>query len=145
MKTPDWASLERKLRRGKTLEQAAEEAGVDIAAATEYLAKKREHAAANGDDVLELAAAEAMHHGIQTLIRATKEKDGRLVGEGYGEGRFDRKESVDIDAAKTLLKFSIDARRLLVQKKKPAKDAAGAGQDDLFDREPGNWDLKEPS
>jgi len=139
-KSPEWQAFERKLRRGKSIEDAATEAGIELDAAKEYLAKKRENAASIDDDVLSLTAAEAMCHGMRTLIAATKDSE-RMASEGFGEGRYTSYTQTDIEAAKTLLKFALDARKLLAGKKKAEQAAKDQGQRDLFDNDP--WEFKE--
>lgn len=152
MTQPDFKSLELKIRRGKTLEQAAAEAGIDIAAATSYLEARREAAGKVGDDCLELNAAEAIHFGMKTLIAATKEKN-RQVGERDSTeagGSWSKTDAViDIDAAKALLSFALNAKKLVLAKKGKVALPAGDAAPDLFDvgdggetRELGNWVFK---
>ncbi len=66
----DWPSFERKLQRGKLIEQAAEEAGIPVDEGVAWLAAKR--GKSKDDEALRILSAEALHHGITTLIELTK-------------------------------------------------------------------------
>lgn len=132
-------SFHAKLRRGKSVEDAALEAGIPLEEAHTYLAKTRENVPFD-DDSLRLAAAEAMSHGLGKLIeiatappRVTKEthfEDGAMIGQA-------QTESTDLDAAKTLVRFALDARKMIGAKKGAPIDEA---LKDLFDS---NWSLRD--
>lgn len=133
----DWASLDRKIASGKTLEQAALEAGVTIQEAQSYLAERRVNAPFD-DDSLRLVAAEALHHGVAKLIAAAQ-AGPRTASEKVETGAT-AYESSDIDAAKALVRFALDAKKLI----KGTSVTAKKEQKDLFDiADKGPWKLKD--
>lgn len=111
-----------------------------MAEACDHLAAVRVDAVFD-DDTLRSAAAEAMHHGLEKLIELSK-AEPRVSSTTetceMGQSRSTI-ESTDLDAAKTLVKFALDARKLLGMKK---ADSKVGGLVDLFDGN-GNWDLKD--
>ncbi len=144
-------ALEKKIRAGKGLEQAAEEAGLDIEAARSYLEGRRATAAAVGDDCLELNAAEAIHYGMKGLIGAVKERNRGVESSELGEngGLYKVKESViDVEAAKALLAFALNAKKLIFAKQCRAAGGGTVSPDDLFDHATGDtiamgsWEFK---
>lgn len=137
-KKPEWQSLESKLSAGKSLERACEETGVDIEAAKVWLESQRSHRDFD-DDTLRIAAAEALHHGISKLTKASSE-DRRISSENLGATQTSWADT-DLEAAKVLLKFALDARKLLAVKR-GVKERMPDGQPDLFDTaDP--WTFKE--
>lgn len=131
-KTPEWQSLARKLRRGKTLEQAAEESGIELDKAKEWLEEQRKLACYD-DDSLRLVAGEALRHGIDRLVKASREPE--RVGSTFTVDEEGGKSGInyaltDVDAAKALVKFALDARKMLVGKAVAKKIM---DQPDLFD------------
>jgi hypothetical protein len=124
-KKRDWEGLARKLRAGKLLEQAAEEAGIPIEEAKTWL-KDRRVEPEYDDDSLRLLSAKALVSGVHTLIAAAKEKDGRIRAEG---GEFgDSYQYLDVDAAKALVTAGLKIRSMLGRGK-----TAGVVGKDLFD------------
>lgn len=134
----DWESFERKLSAGKLIEQAADEAGIPVEEAVNWLAEKRGQK--KDEEALRILAAEALHHGITTLIELTKIRAGRVgtVSEGdenHGGRTTTKFEHPDTAAARTLVQTGIQLRKLI---KSPA-EKQGDGKD-LFDRTPAsNW------
>ncbi len=130
----DWPSFERKLQAGKLIEQAAEEVGIPVAEAVAWLAEKR--GKSKDDEALRILSAEALHHGITTLIELTKIRDGRVGTETdvTGDGKDRTSTTTKFDhpdgpAARALVQAGLKLRDLI---KPPAKDAGEAK--DLFDR-----------
>ncbi len=143
---PSLARLEKKLRRGKTLEQAASEAGVDLDEAKKWLEAKR---ALKGfdDDTLALVGAEALHYGVKTLIELSKIREGRVGTEteqtGSGEDRTStttKFDHPDLGAAQELVRTAMKIRQLIAPKAKGARDEEG---EDLFDGAPVGGELWE--
>jgi hypothetical protein len=143
-KAQNFQSLERKLRRGKNLERAAAECGIDIAAASSYLEAQRA-ARPFDDDALRIAAGEMLHHGVKTLIELTKLRDGRLGSDGENLGEFGgsmtkKWEFPDLPAAVALVNGALKIRALIAPKGRAPGRGPGA---DLFDGdgadEDGNW------
>ncbi len=135
---PDWQAFERKLAAGKLIEQAADEAGVSVDQAVTWLADKR--GSSKDDAALRILAAEALHHGITTLIELTKIREGRVGtatqdDEDLGTRTTTKFDHPDGAAARALVATGLKLRQLI----KPAADAGGAP--DLFDRPAGqsNW------
>jgi hypothetical protein len=135
-KRKDFGSLRRKLAAGKLLTDAAAESGMTVEEAQDYLAGRQ----GQDDESLRAFSDEALRVALTALTAAVKE-GSRTIGEGYGEGRFDRYQSVDLDAAKALLKAGMDARKMLRRSKEIKIEAAAAGQVDLFDAGP--WTFKD--
>lgn len=141
-----WEGLERKLRRGKSLEQAATEAGIDIEEAKAWLESRRENRGFD-DDSLALVGAEALHHGIEVLIELSKIRTGRVGTEGTREGSGPIAISTttkfhhpDLGAAQELVRAGLKIRQILDAAKRPA--AKDDGTPDLFDQtapEGSNW------
>lgn len=133
----DWKAFELKLKRGKLIEQAAEEAGIPVEEATAWLAESRSNA--KDDGALRILAAEALHHGVKTLIELTKLREGRVgtsttyEGESTSTTKFDHPDGA---AARALVQTGLKLRQMI---KTPEKDPNEAS--DLFDREPtsSNW------
>lgn len=135
-KPEKWQSLQRKLKRGKTLEQASIEAGVDLEEAEAMLKERRDRPSFE-NDALAMVGAEALHYGIKTLIALTQIRDGRIGGEGGGAmaTKFDHP---DLPAAQTLVRAGLDIKKMLLKKESPG----GEPGDDLFDKagsSGGNW------
>lgn len=127
-KKPDFGALERKLSAGKPLSLAAEEAGMPLQEAEKWLEEQR-YRAVYDDDALRLAAAEALHYGLTALIWASQQHDGRIGMSGdANHGGMTSMQYPDNDAAKALLAFSLNARKMLRPKDK--KESTG---NDLFD------------
>ena len=125
----DWEGLERKLSRGKLLEKAAEESGIPLEEAQIWLANRRETHSYD-DDSLRILSAKALVSGMNALIRASQEKDGRIKGEGGTIGST--YEYSDVDAAKALVMAGLKVRSMIGARKEPEKKTGE--QDDLFDR-----------
>ncbi len=136
----DWPSFERKLQGGKLIEQAAEEAGVPVDEALAWLAEKR--GTRKDDEALRILSAEALHHGITTLIELTKIREGRVGTEkaltDNDEGRTStttKFDHPDGPAARALVQAGLKLRDLI----KPAVKGDGEAKD-LFDRPAAaNW------
>ncbi len=126
----DWPGFERKLGAGKLIEQAAEEAGIPLAEAVDWLAKNRSDT--KDEAALRILAAEALHHGITTLIELTKIRTGRVgtltetCEMGGTTTKFDHPDGA---AARALVQAGLKLRDLI----KPAAKADGEAKD-LFDR-----------
>ena len=143
--SPDYKSLQRKLRRGVPLEDAALEAGIPLDQAQAWVEKLRADEAGTGDERLLLFSNDAINTGITCLKAAIKEKN-RKVSEGFGEGMSVREAVIDIDAAKALLKFGFEARRMIDKRKHAAQVTAAVAQgaSDLFDLAASSpWRFKE--
>lgn len=139
----DYPGLERKLARGKTLEQASLETGIPLEEAKAYIEKRRESAKETEDDALLLFSNEALQTALKTLKRAANDQE-RMSSEGFGEGRYTSYATTDVEAAKALLKAGLDARRMLEKKKSSAKLGPMAqGIVDLFDAT-SPWSFKKP-
>jgi hypothetical protein len=133
----DWRAFERKLAGGKLIEQAAEEAGIPVAEAVDWLAANRKQL--QDDEALRILAAEALSHGITTLIELTKIRDGRIGTETEREGKMaitTKFDHPDGSAARTLVQAGLKLRQMI--RPRAEKDAAGK---DLFDSSTGdsNW------
>lgn len=132
----DWQSFERKLQAGKLIEQAAEETGIPTEEAVEWLAAKRSKS--KDEEALRILAAEALHHGITTLIELSKIREGRVGTETEYEGESSRTikfDHPDTAAARTLVQTGLQLRKLI---KAPAQKEGESK--DLFDRAPAsNW------
>lgn len=133
-KEPDYKSLKSKLRRGVPLETAAIEAGIELEHATEWLAKLKADEAGTGDERLLLFSNDAINTGITALKAAIKEKT-RVVSTADFQGSSERSQVLDIDAAKALLRYGFEARRLIDKRKQAAQvmQAVQQGASDLFD------------
>lgn len=138
-----WQSLERKLQRGKTLEQAAEESGVDLAEAKKWLEGRRENRGFD-EDALLLAGAEAFYYGLDALIALSQIREGRVGTEtevsGDGAERTARTvkfDHPDLGAAQELVRTALKIRQMAKAKDARPEDP----NEDLFDRAPthGNW------
>ena len=143
--SPDYKSLQRKLRRGVLLEDAALEAGIPLAEATAWVEKLRADEAGTGDERLLLFSNDAINTGIATLKAAIKEKS-RVVAQADFQGSSERSQVLDVDAAKALLKFGFDARRMIDKRKHSARVTAAVeqGAADLFDLAASSpWRFKE--
>lgn len=133
-------SLERKLASGKTLEQAALEAGLEVDAAREYLAQRRTSAAETEDDTLLLFSNEALRTAMNVLKRATRDPD-RIKSETFDMGGTTF-ALTDIEAAKALLTAGLAARKMLYSRKTATSKMQNLDAlSDLFDRtDP--WEFK---
>lgn len=137
----DWGSFEGKLRAGKLVEQAAEEAGIPLGEAAAWLASNRKNAP--DDDALRVLAAEAIHHGITTLIELSKIRDGRKKSlsesDTSPQGGVTRSVTLDYPdegAAKALVSAGLAIRKMI----RPRPEVEASGAKDLFDRLPAsNW------
>ncbi len=100
------------------------------------------------DDGLRMVSAYAMTTGVTVLAKIAKEgrrSSSKEMHSGEGVDASQAKEtyeSTDLEAAKTLLKFAIDARKLLLASKAPAKTGNPALGKDLFDSG-SPWSFKE--
>ncbi len=129
----DWQAFEGKLQAGKLIEQAAEEAGIPVEEAVEWLAAQRGNK--KDDEALRVLSAEALHHGITTLIELARDRTGRTSSISAHLGGSESTIYDDVDAAKELVRTGLKLRQLI---KTPEKQN---GQPDLFDRAPAssNW------
>jgi len=103
------------IKRGKPVEEAAEMAGVPIAEAHTRMADSRAHRAFD-DDTLRIAAAEALYYGLDKLIeiaRAPPMVTSRETTDEDGLKTTEKIEATNLDAAKALVRFALDARRQL--------------------------------
>ncbi len=139
MTTRDWTAFERKLQAGKLIEQAAEESGVPVEEAVSWLADRR--GKVKDEQALRILSAEALHHGITTLIELAKIRDGRVGTETEDDSDLGVRKTTKFDhpdgaAARTLVQTGLKLRQLIAG---PAKDDGAAK--DLFDRPPppSNW------
>lgn len=135
----DWQAFERKLATGKLIEQAAEETGIPAAEAIDWLAEQRKNS--KDDEALRILAAEALSHGITTLIELTKIREGRVGTETERDGKMaitTKFDHPDGAAARTLVQAGLKLRQMI--RPRPEKDGAGK---DLFDGAEGgsNWDF----
>lgn len=135
----DWTAFERKLQAGKLIEQAAEESGVPVDEAVTWLAERRGRT--KDEEALRILSAEALHHGITTLIELAKIRDGRVgteteQDEDLGVRTTTKYDHPDGAAARTLVQTGLKLRQLI----KPPVKADGEVKD-LFDRPvaPSNW------
>lgn len=128
-----WQSLQRKLRKGKSLARAAEEVGVPLAEA-EALLEARRGAVAGDDDALAILGWEALHHGTKTLIALTRLGEGRASSSssslGPGMNDTTKIDYPDLPAAQTLVRMGLEIKKMLRGK---GKTAGEEGQKDLFD------------
>jgi uncharacterized protein (DUF1800 family) len=140
----DFSALEAKLARGKPLCLAAEEAGIPVEEAKEWLDKRRLPDDQASGDQLALFADEAMAVALAALKDAIAEKNRAVMStERDGPSVFTSKEAVlDLDAAKALLRAAMDARRMLERRKTPQRKAQAVSEavQDLFDLGP--WKVK---
>lgn len=84
------------------------------------------------------------HGAIKTALTKLKKLargDQRVSSESVGKGMGIAYMSDDLEAAKALAKFGIDAMRLARTVR--SKDQS-PGSQDLFDKAPDPWDLKKP-
>ncbi len=139
MSDRDWIAFERKLAAGKLIEQAAEESGIPVDDAVLWLAEKR--GKSKDEEALRILAAEALHHGITTLIELTKIREGRTGTEteadrDLGVTKTTKFDHPDGAAARALVQTGLKLRQMI----KPPAKTDGDGQD-LFDKAPpsGNW------
>lgn len=128
-----WELLERKIAKGFTVEAASVQCGIPINEVFDYIKLKSTEIFAL-DFQLRLEGQSA----IKTALAKLKE----LAAGDCREGKDF--ESTDLEAAKALAKFGIDALRLAQSGVKGGKGGGGAEpDDDLFDRSPDPWKLKE--
>jgi len=128
------------LGAGKLLEVAAEEAGIPLPEAIDWLVAKKD-AAAQDEAATRLLAAQALEVGIAKLM-ALAAGDQRVASESEtvaGSGSSTSYRADDLAAAKALVDTALKLRRGLAR---PKIDAEQDGQKDLFDVPPSNWDFK---
>ncbi len=133
----DWQAFERKLAAGKLIEQAAEEAGIPVDEAVKWLAEHR--GKTKDEEALRVLSAEALHHGITTLIELTKIREGRVgtSTETFEMGGTSIKyDHPDGAAARALVQAGLKLRQMIAAPAK--KDGEGK---DLFDKpaKDSNW------
>lgn len=133
-KRVNWQSLEHKISNGFTLSQACEHLGIDEQEAIAYLSEKSKLEKYDSD-ILRLCGFRA----IQTALEALEQivKDGPRIAMKDSETYY----NTDLQAAKELLKFGMDVRKLAHSKDvlKSATKGEGSGPD-LFDMQ-GPWDF----
>lgn len=134
-KTEPIAALERKIAAGWTLEEAATAAGVDIAEARTWAQGRLDGGKLDGV-ALHLSAHDAITTGLEILKKIAK------AGPRFGDPTS-TVHSTDLDAAKVLLRYGLDARKLAAGSTKDPKAGSGGGQLDLFDVR-GPWDVEDP-
>lgn len=137
MKSKDFQSLIGKLARGRTIEQAAAEAGMSVEEARGYLESRTNE----DDESLRSFADEALRVSLRVLKKIALE-DPMMSAETTGIGNSTSWDATHMKAASELLKAGMSARRLLKEKKTIER-----GQD-LFDkaseREVSAWTFKDP-
>lgn len=138
----DWQGLEKKLAAGKTLQTAAIECGIDLAFAEEY-AKGRLKQSILDDVGLIESASVALQVGLQKLIdianappmlkNVTESEGSKEDGDFVSTSKTF--EATDLDAAKALVKYAVDVRKLV-----GTKSGVGGktGYPDLFDSQKGD-------
>lgn len=120
----DWGALERKLRAGRPLASAAEEAGIPLKEAQVWaseLSAEPDHL----ELLLRVSAGDALASALTTLRHLSEKSES---------------DWMRADAAKALARLAFD----VVTKIKPAGTKGGSsGERDLFDIAPnlGPWDL----
>lgn len=131
----DWQGLESKLAKGKSLEQASIEMGIPIEEAQQHAKEKLGHTILD-DLTLHLAAGKALQVGLEQLQRIAEAGPLKVKwSEGRGEG-ISQSETIaatDLDAAKALVRFSLDVRKILGDKGRTSEKTKGSGPKDLFD------------
>ncbi len=140
MSERDWAAFERKLSAGKLIEQAAEECGVPVDEAVIWLAENRGRK--DDEQALRLLSAEALHHGISTLIELSKIREGRVgteteANDDDGITRTTKFDHPDGPAARALVNAGLKLRQMI----KPAEPKANAARDlfDMVTEAANNW------
>lgn len=134
----DWQSLESKLSRGLLLEQAVLETGIPLEEAKKWLEERRKNGEFD-DSTLRIVAAEALYHGLEKLIKLAN-ADKRISSESFGESGSTSFESVDLQAARTLVKTALDLTKILKSNKKADNEKPSVAPD-LFDIS--RWHFKE--
>lgn len=125
---------------GKLLEVAAEEMGIPLAEAIEWLVAKKD-AAAQDEAAARILAAEALEAGIAKL-KALAEGEQRVSSESetiQGNGSSTSYRADDLAAAKALVDTALKLRRGFGR---PQSAESAGSQKDLFDTPPSNWDFK---
>lgn len=111
---------------------AAEEAGIPIEEAIEWLVRK-ETAAAQDEAALRLLSAEALEAGVRTLQELAA-GGARIASEGSEGGGHTSTRPDDLVAAKALVDLGLKLRRQVGK-----KETADGSSRDLFDAPPSNW------
>lgn len=135
----DFRALRRKLASGKTLAEAAAEAGMTEEEAKAYLTARE----SEEDETLRAFSDQAMKTALEVLERAAREKNrglGQKLTELGPDGPLvteTKEQVIDVDAAKTLLRYAMQAKKML----RDDRDGRGSGGDqagdrDLFDQGP---------
>lgn len=135
-KNKDFQALEKKLSKGIPLDEAAAQSGLTLDECYDYIKGRSEHL-----DTLNYELRKAGQKAIEKAL-------DKLTKLSAGEARYammgETCHSVDLEAAKTLAKFGLEALKL----SKSAKTAGTTdqGQPDLFDASGasvlGPWVLK---
>lgn len=130
----DWEGLGRKLRAGKSLDQAAAETGIpldEVAKFFEDRAKATEHEV----ECFGMAADDAMKRGLRELRKIAKAGPRYSETEYSDEGKPMSSRtpiSTDLEAAKLLLKFAENVKLKL--RRNQAQAQVAKSQADLFDK-----------
>lgn len=130
-KSEPWQGLERKISQGWPLEKAAIASGVDIDEAKAW-AQERLDGARLDLVAFQLSAHEAIQTGLERL---------KIIA-GAGPRTSDD-NNADLDAAKTLVRYGLEARKQASQPTIGGKGVSVGVQLDLFDLK-GAWDVDEP-
>jgi hypothetical protein len=136
--------LNRKISRGIPLDEAAVQLGIPIEEVFSHVsAKLSEIDTLNFE--LRLAGQGAIKKALRKLSKLAS-GDQRVSGTLFlgADGKSRESQNLvsdDLEAAKALAKFGIDALKL-ARSGKIARDTGDAADEDLFDRSTNPWDLK---
>jgi hypothetical protein len=128
------------------LEEAARQAGIPLGEVYQYV-EDRSITIDTLNFELRLAGQRAIRKALTKLSKLATggqrptETSETVKGDGYSELTTEKLTSDDLEAAKALAKFGIDALKLA--RSGGAKDDSGGKQTDLFDKQPNPWSLKD--
>lgn len=130
-KRRDWEGLKRKISRGIPLDEAAAQCGIPIGEVFQYVSSR-------------MAQVDTLNFELRLIgqgaIKNALTKLTELAQDGAREGKDF--ESTDLEAAKTLAKFGIDALKLARAGLAPPKGDEPE-KTDLFDAAANPWKLKQ--
>lgn len=140
----DWASFEKKLKRGSALYDAASEAGIPIEEAFTYVSDKLAKSEATSYE-LKAVANHALAVALKTLVKVAEEGPREAYSETDDDGnvRNITPLSTDLEASKALAKLAIDAIKVsntIITKRELGQSGGGVSATLGFSVD--LWDLK---